>query len=67
MAASFSKNGAETRLAFLVVWTEPMNTHHPIENEIRFQIMPSVDRPLVSISAHTCVCECVCVSVCVCV
>ena len=23
------------------------NTHHPIANEIRIQIMPSVDRPLV--------------------
>ena len=33
---------------FLVVWTEPMRiTHHPIANEIRIQIMPSVDRPLV--------------------
>ena len=25
----------------------PHNTHHPIANEIRIQIMPSVDRPLV--------------------
>ena len=37
-----------------------------IANEICIQIMPSVDRPLVSTSAHTCVRACVC-ALCVCV
>ena len=36
------------RLAFLVVWTDQcvFNTHRPIANQIRIQIVPSVDRPL---------------------
>ena len=38
----------DIQLAFLVVWTEQcvFNTHRPIANQIRIQIVPSVDRPL---------------------